>query len=835
MTSSRPSLTRDEAQERTRLLSVSSYDVELDLTRGDEVAGSRSTIAFGCLEPGASTFVEISARRLLSASLNGVALPADAWDGYRLVLTGLAEQNVVVVEAEVEYARTGDGLYREVDPEDGETYVGAYVGVVNAQLVFACFDQPDLKARIGTRVTAPVGWTVVGNGQVVPGDPSTGLWELAATPPVSPYLFALVAGPLAEVRSEHRGIPMALYARRAIAEHLERESVEILDITRRVLDRCLELFDEPYPFDKLDLAFVPGLVWGALEQVGCVLLRDEYVFTSEVTDEQRLDRANTIAHEVSHMWFGDLMTLHWWDDVWLNESFAEYMGARLVDEATDYTGSWERFGSTRKPWGYAADDRPSTHPVAPHDDDVVDTERALENFDGISYAKGAAALQQLVAWLGDDVFLAGVNDLITARRFGTATLEDLLAALSARSGRDVEAWADAWLRTSGHDTLRVERVGDAVSVAHSGDRPHLVMAGLYDRDPSSPERLVLRDEVPVRLEPGETRTAVPSADAVLVCHRDLTFASVRYDEQTESALAQGLSSVESPLARLVVWNAWNDQVRHAESSPVVHLERVERHLSQEADALVVDPVLDVAQHVVVDHYLDAATRAEGSAALRRTCRALLATAERTGGQSLRLVALRGLVGSSGPDDVAELRALLEGTSSYGPVDDELRWRVAAQLAGLGELGSAEIDAVLAAAPTQENAVRSLKARAALPDPAAKEQSWRTITGVGADAASTADVRSAGSGFWVPGQDDLLAEYVPLFLPAVVEIGRVRGAWVVDELVRFGWPWHRVDSVLLAEAETLAADPARSSSVRRHVGDAAYDYRLAHDAQVRWLS
>jgi aminopeptidase N len=840
MTGTPPSLTRAEARERTRVLHVRSYDVELDLTRGDEVAGSRTTVSFLGLAPGSSTFIEITARRLVSATLNGVALPASAWDGHRLALAGLGVDNTLVVEAEVEYAQTGDGLYRTVDPEDGETYVGAYIGVVNAQRVFACFDQPDLKAELATRVVAPVGWTVVGNGRVIAGGADSGRWELAPTPRVSPYLFALFAGPLHAVRSEHRGVPMALYSRRALAPHLDREAAEILGVAAASYDRYAELFDEPYPFDKYDQVFVPGLNWGALEQVGCILFRDEYVFTSHVTDEQRLERANTIAHEMAHMWFGDLMTLHWWDDIWLNESFAEYMGARVVDEATAFTGSWEQFGGNRKPWGYAADDRPSTHPVAPDEADVVDTERALENFDGISYAKGAAALRQLVAWLGDDAFLAGVNDLIRERRFATATLDDLLDALARRSGRDVRGWADAWLRTTGHDTIRLERSAGEVVVTHPGVRPHLVVAGVYDRDPADSSRLVLRGEVPVRLEPGREREPIVvkggEPAAVIVCQHDLTFASMRFDDATEAALRAGLSSVSSPLARVVVWTAWRDQVRHAETSPYDYLARVGRHLGAEPDPIVVDAVLEFALGVVTARYLDDAARPDGAALVREVCRASLARAERDGSSSLALVAVRGLVGAAGEEQADELLAWLSGAVPGGvPLDDELRWRVVVRLASLGRMTAAEVDEQLAAAPTQESALSATTARAARPDPEAKARAWEIMTGTGEAAASTSAVRAAASGFWVPGQDALLQDYVGRYLPAVQQVAQARGAWVAAALLTSGFPWHVVDLDLLHAAEAVAADPAQSSTVRRQVGDAAFDYRLAHTSRTRWSS
>ena len=837
MTSRAPSLTRDEARERTRLLHVTSYDVHLDLTCGDEVARSRVTVRFLSIEPGADSFAELTAERVHSATLNGVALPKGAWADGRIALTGLALDNTLVVDADIPYSRTGDGLNRYIDPEDGETYVGAYIGVVNAQKVFACFDQPDLKAEISTRVTAPPEWTVVGNGRVIVHDSASGTWELASTPRISPYLYAVVAGPLHAVHTEHRGLPMSLYARRSVATYLDHDADEIVEITRACYDRYADLFDEPYPFDKYDQVFVPGLNWGALEQVGCVLFQDDYIFTSSVTDEERLARANTMAHEMAHMWFGNLMTLHWWDDIWLNESFAEYMGAQITQEATRFRGAWEQFGSSRKPWGYAADERPSTHPVAPDEADVVDTDRALENFDGISYAKGASALRQLVAWLGDDAFAAGINGLITERRFGTATLDDLLRALTERSGRDVNAWADAWLRTSGHDTLQVVRDGATISIEHPGLRPHRISVGLYDRIGG---HLVLREEVPLVLEPGVTTTPVPfvgaEPDAVLHCHRDLTFAAARHDARTDEALRERLASVASPLARVVVWTSWRDRVRHGEISAYEYLARVGRHLSAEGDAIIADAVLEHARGTVVERYVPLGERDVALALLREVSAALDARAQRDGSSSLRLVAVRGLIDSAGPDQVVRLQAWLRAGYADGlELDEALRWRILRRLAELGAVSPADLDAALAAAPTDSASLYAARARASCADADAKAHAWDLMTSVAgeASAASTPVVKAAASGFWQPGQGELLAAYVSLYLPAVEKVFAQRGAWVAHALTWNGFPWHDVDPAILAAAEAMAADTAQPSILRRYVGDAAYDYRLALTARTRW--
>lgn len=443
-----------------------------------------------------------------------------------------------------------------------------------------------------------------------------------------------------------------------------------------------------------------------------------------------------------------------------------------------------------------------------------------------------------MAWLGDEVFLAGVNDLIRERRFATATLDDLLVSLSRRSGRDVRGWADAWLRTSGHDTLRVERDDAGLVVTHPGVRPHVVVAGVYDRDPDDAARLVLRDEVPVRLEPGRVIEPLQVGDerpaAVLLCHRDLTFASVRHDPETDDALRESLGSIPSTVARVVVWGAWRDRVRHAELAPQEFLARTTRNLADEADPIVVDAVLQFAQGVVVDRYLDDATRPGAAAPLRDLCRSLLARGREHDLASLRLVAARGLIAAAGEAEVDELQGWLADGAPGVALDEELRWRVVTRLASLGAIGADAIEAHLAAAPTQEAALHAVTARAARPDAEAKARAWASMTGVDDDAASTSVVRAAATGFWVPGQADLLAGYLPQLLPAAERVAAARGAWVMRRLLDEGWPWHVVDVGLLEAAEAVAVDAQRSSTVRRHVGDAAYEYRLAHTVRERWL-
>ncbi len=478
-------LTYSEAQERSRLIDVLGYRVELDVTGGDDVFGSVTVVRFGCRTPGAGSFIEISPARLRRVVLNGQDVDPATLTGNRLPVTGLRAVNELRVEADMPYSRTGAGLHRFTDAADGETYLALHGGLDNAQRVFAAFDQPDLKAVTTAAVAAPARWTVIGNGLARPA--GGGRWELAATPPISTYLFALVAGPYCSIRAEHHGIPFGLHARQSLADHLRRDAAEILGITRACFDRYREIFTEPYPYDSYDQVFVPELESGAVENPGCVTFRDEFLFPAAVTRAERQTRGMVIAHEMAHMWFGDLVTMRWWNDVWLSESFATYMGFQVLAEATAFTGTWTDFALATKTRGYDADQRESTHPVAPDPRDVPDTDAARSSYDDISYAKGASALRQLVAWLGRPAFLAGINDYIARYRFGSATLPDLLGCLSRASGTDAGDWAGHWLRGSGVDTLTVARPeppGRVGCISHVGGRPHRVWVGVYDETPT---------------------------------------------------------------------------------------------------------------------------------------------------------------------------------------------------------------------------------------------------------------------------------------------------------------------------------------------------------------
>src|SRR5215472_12541569 len=484
-------LTRDEAHDRAGLLEVVSYRVELDLTAGAETFTSVSTVVFRCARPGAASFIDLTAPAVDEMILNGEPVAADAFDGNRIALPPLADENELRVVARCAYSRSGEGMHRFTDPADGGVYLYTDLETFDAHRVYACFDQPDLKASFEFTVTAPDGWQVISNmAPDIAGAPAGDArhWHFPPSPVMSTYITAVAGGPYHVVRSEHDGIPLGLYCRASLAAYLDAE--EIFEVTRQGLDFYQQTFGRRYPFGKYDQLFVPEFKEGAMENAGCVTFVESYIFRSRVTDFAREARAETILHEMAHMWFGDLVTMRWWDDLWLNESFATWAGTLAQAEATRWTAAWTTFAQAYKSWAYRQDQLPSTHPIAA---DIPDIHAVEVNFDGITYAKGASVLKQLVAYVGRENFLAGVRRYFGAHAWGNATLSDLLTALEATSGRDLTAWSAEWLQTAGVNTLRpsytVDSAGRFASFtvvqeapdAHPVLRSHRIGIGLYDR------------------------------------------------------------------------------------------------------------------------------------------------------------------------------------------------------------------------------------------------------------------------------------------------------------------------------------------------------------------
>ncbi|WP_189815578.1 aminopeptidase N [Streptomyces olivaceoviridis] len=817
-------LTRDEAQLRAQFLDVHRYTVELDLTTGDETFDSRTAIRFTARSDG-DTFVELKPAELRGVTLDGQPLDPESLCEDRLPLKNLtAGEHELRVDAVMRYSRTGEGMHRFTDPSDGETYVYTQMFLDDVQRVFAAFDQPDLKAAFEVSVKAPEGWSVLANG--VTEHRGDGLWQAAPTPPVSTYLVAVAAGPWHSVRTEHRGLPFAIHCRRSLAPHLDTDADEILDITRACFDRYHEKFEEPYPFDSYDQAFVPEFNAGAMENPGLVTFRDEFVYRSAVTDTERQTRAMVIAHEMAHMWFGDLVTLKWWDDIWLNESFAEYMGYQTTAEATRFTDPWTEFAVTRKSWGYDADQRPTTHPVAP--ENVDDTASALLNFDGISYAKGASALRQLAVWLGEKDFLAGINAHFTRHKFGNATLADFIDSLASATDRDVHAWADSWLRTTGVDTLtpRVAPTGGtcALTADRAGSRPHRLSAGLYDHDVAEEGRLLLRERIALDVPQTAPQPIGKRPALVLLNDGDLTYAKIRFDTASFDTLRTSLSGLPDPLTRAVVWNALRDAVRDGELAPAAYLETARAHLPRETDLAVTEGVLAFAAGQLADQYLTPEDRPAALATLTSLCRDLLRRTEDGDHPGLRLIAVRHLIDvAAHPETIAAW--LADGTVPGGPeLDPELRWRILARLAVLGATDEDAIAAELARDPSATGQEGAARCRAALPDPEAKRAAWEAM--FAGDDLSNYLFTATARGFWQPEQADLVREYVPRFYTDAVAVAARRGPAIAVAAGRWCFPAHAVDAENLRLGEACLRDADLTPALRRTLADRLDDLSRA---------
>ncbi|MFI8532248.1 aminopeptidase N [Streptomyces aquilus] len=818
-------LTRDEAQTRATLLDVHRYTIDLDLTTGDDTFDSKTVIRFTA-RTDADTFIEVKPAELRSVTLDGQPLDPETLDGNRLPLKNLtAGEHELSVDASMRYSRTGEGMHRFTDPTDGETYLYSNLCMDDAQRVFPVFDQPDLKAVFEITATVPENWTFLANGITTAlGD---GRWQAAPTPLISTYLVAVAAGPWHSVRTEHRGLPFGIHCRRSLAPHLDADADELLTITKQCYDRYHEKFEEPYPFDSYDQAFVPEFNAGAMENPGLVTFRDEFVYRSAVTDTERQTRAMVIAHEMAHMWFGDLVTLRWWDDIWLNESFAEYMGYQTLTEATRFTDTWTDFGVVRKAWGYDADQRPSTHPVAPDPELVPDTASAMLNFDGISYAKGASALRQLVTWLGEKDFLAGINTHFARHKFANATLADFIDSLASVTDRDVHAWADTWLRTTGVDTLKPVIIpGDegtyALQVEHDGSRPHRIAVGLYDRalaDNAADEgrHLVLRERLDLDVPQTDGPLPIGKRPALLLLNDgDLTYAKVRFDAESFKTVTESLSGLPSPLTRAVVWNALRDAVRDGELPPVAYLEAARAHLPYETDLALVQGVLAFASVQVADRYATPEERPAALATLSSLCRDLIRRTEDGDNPGLRLIAVRHFIDvAAHPDTIAAW--LADGTVPGGPeLDPELRWRVLARLAVLGATDEAAIAAELARDPSATGQEGATRCRAALPDADTKAKAWEAMF-THDDLSNYLFIANA-QGFWQPEQADLVRAYVPRFFEDAVTLAARRGPAIADATGRWAFPAHAVDAETLGWGERCLSDADPIPALRRKLAD-----------------
>jgi aminopeptidase N len=808
-------LTRDEARQRAAVVDVDSYVVELDLTAGDTTFTSTTTVRFRTAE-GAATWLDLIAPTVHSITVNGDERdPSEVYDGARISLDDLAEDNEVVIVADGAYMRTGEGLHRFVDPVDDEVYLYTQFEVADARRVYACFEQPDLKATFQLTVTAPDHWTVVSNSPVDKTTKGSGKGTrrhtFAPTPRISTYITALVAGPYHEERSEHTGrdgvIPLGLYCRKSLAEYLDAD--ELFDVTKRGFTYFEDVFGLPYPFEKYDQLFVPEFNAGAMENAGCVTHHEDYVFRSRVTDAAYERRAETILHEMAHMWFGDLVTMRWWNDLWLNESFATWASVLSQSEGTRWTESWTTFAVSEKLWALRQDQLPSTHPISAEIRDLEDVE---VNFDGITYAKGASVLKQLVAWVGRDEFLAGVRAYFEEHAWGNTELTDLFAHLERTSGRDLSAWGEEWLQTAGVNTLTPHVVvGEdgtytAANVAQSAVaefptlRSHRVAIGLYDR---TSDGLVRRDRIELDIV-GE-HTEVPEligkqqADLLLVNDDDLTFAKIRLDEHSLRTLVSSIGQFTDSLPRALCWTAATDMLRDAELPARDYLELVLSGVEYETDMSVVQTVLRTARNAI-DLYADPADRILLSSRWASALHRMAHAAEP--GSDAQLAFTRAWVsGVASAEHVEEVRSIL-GTSDGGDilpglaVDAELRWALIQRLVVIGAAGDGTIDGELDRDDTATGRRHAARARASIPTMEAKARAWSAT--VETDTLPNALLSATIGGFAHPEQRELVRPYLQRYLDAVPKVWAERTNDSAQTIIVGLFP--RV----LADAETAEA-------------------------------
>lgn len=806
------SLTRNEAIARAALITVDAMEVELDLTTGAERFGSRTTIRFSSTEAGAGTFVDLKALAVTSIRLNGVDVDVAAVGEGRLPLTGLRASNVLEVEATMAYSRDGQGLHRSVDPADGQAYVYGHLFLDAAPRVFACFDQPDLKAPYTLTVTAPSDWVVIGNGA---GTRTGDVWSLETTQPLATYFVTVCAGPYAVVRDEHDGIPLGLYARASLAPQLTAQAPQLLEVTKASFDHYHALFCIRYPFGTYDQVFVPEFNAGAMENPGCVTLRDQYLFRGAISKGDLLERSLTIAHEMAHMWFGDLVTMRWWDDLWLNESFAEYMAYRTLTAATEFTDAWVEFSAVRKLWGYAAERAPSAHPVAGAP--APDAISALQNFDGISYAKGAAALRQLIAHIGDEAFIAGVTAYLHEHAFGNGELSEFLDAVSRAAGRDLRGWSRAWLETSGADTISTELDGWIVRRAPAdppASRPHTFdIAGWTDGVE------VFRVPVTVTTERSRDEALAQSPPAAIVVPNasDLTWAVVDLDDATLATLTSQLGPLPDAQARAVVWTALLGGVHRGVIDPRLALDVFTAAAPTETHDTLLSRIGRHLTDRLIPSFLPVEAR---ESALGRVAGVGMRVLRESADGSPRALAAARLLARTTTDrdwlqawwDGNHLPAGLEG-------DADFRWIVVRNLAAQGRIDTHDIEAVRRDDDTLSGRLAALGARSTLPDVASKGWAWTELTTN--RALSNHEALALADGFWQAPDLTLVGGYVDRFPDAVARMSQWMGDDALSRVVTTFFPTSLVSEETAAMAGRVLARDDLTVGVRRALRDQAH--------------
>ncbi|WP_322919754.1 aminopeptidase N [Nocardioides renjunii] len=841
-------LTRDEAATRATLLDVTSYTVDLDLTSATQPDQSTfvsvTTLEFSCSEPGASTFADLVAPTVREIVLNGRSLdPATTYADSRIALDDLEATNTLVVTADCAYSNTGEGLHRFVDPADDRVYLYSQFEVPDARRVFTTFEQPDLKSVFTFTVTAPSHWLVVSNAPTpepeAAGD-GVAVWRFPTTKKMSTYITAIVAGEYHGEFDTYEGkfgtIPLGHYCRQSLKEHMD--TAALVKLTKQSFAFFEEQFDYAYPFGKYDQLYVPEYNAGAMENAGCVTLRDEYLPRSRQPRSFFEFRASVITHEMAHMWFGDLVTMKWWDDLWLNESFAEWACYWCEANATEFTDAWTGFANARKQTGYRADQLPSTHPIAA---DNVDLHAVEVNFDMITYAKGASVLKQLVAWVGIEPFLEGLRAYFKEWEYANPEFKDLLATLEKASGRELQGWAQEWLQTAGVNTLApsFELAEDGTyasfAVAQSAHpdwptlRRHRLGIGLYD---DVDGRLVRRDYLEIDVEGASTDVpqlaGVKQPDLLLLNDEDHAYAKIRLDERSLATAISSLSTFEDSLPRALVWGATWDMTRDAEMRTRDWTDLVLANIGQETDAWAVTRI-PASTALAVNFYSDPAHRAELRATWESGLRELLLAAEP--GSDHQLTFARSYAGAAHRDAALDdLVGLLDGSFTVEglAVDQDMRWVLITALARAGCFGDAEIDAELEVDKTISGQEQAAAARASQPTAEAKEAGWNAVLDPSTPNETSREIAFSIFRF---GQEDVLQPYLEKFLTASETLVDVLGFHKASVVLEYGFPRPLASQATLDRLDEWLADNNAPKQAQRYIGEARAEIARALEAQA----
>ncbi|MGF0171538.1 aminopeptidase N [Streptomyces sp. Marseille-Q5077] len=846
-------LTREEAQQRAKLLTVDSYEIDLDLSGAQEGGTYRSvtTVRFDVAENGADSFIDLVAPAVHEVTLNGDALDADAlFEDSRIALPGLLEgRNVLRVVADCAYTNTGEGLHRFVDPVDQQAYLYTQFEVPDARRVFASFEQPDLKATFQFTVKAPEGWTVISNSPTP--EPQDNVWSFEPTPRISTYITALIVGPYHSVHSVYekdgQTVPLGIYCRPSLAEYLDSDA--IFEVTRQGFDWFQEKFDYAYPFEKYDQLFVPEFNAGAMENAGAVTIRDQYVFRSKVTGAAYEGRAETILHELAHMWFGDLVTMEWWNDLWLNESFATYtsIACQAHHPESRWPQAWTTFANQMKTWAYRQDQLPSTHPIMA---EIRDLDDVLVNFDGITYAKGASVLKQLVAYVGQDEFFRGVQAYFKRHAFGNTRLSDLLGALEETSGRDLKTWSKQWLQTAGINVLRPEIETDADGVITSfairqeapalpagakGEptlRPHRIAVGLYNLDAGTGK--LVRDER-LELDVDGELTAVPQLsgtrrpDVVLLNDDDLSYAKVRLDEESLAFVTDHLGDFDASLPRALCWASSWDMTRDAELATRDYLSLVLSGIGKESDIGVVQS-LQRQVKLAIELYAAPGTR---EALLTRWTDATLAHLRAAeAGSDHQLAWARAFAATARtPEQLDLLEGLLDGSQTIEglAVDTELRWAFVQRLAAVGRFDEAEIAGEYERDKTAAGERHAVTARAARPTAEAKAEAWSSV--IDSDKLPNSLQEAVIVGFVQTDQRELLAPYGDMFFEVVKDIWDARSHEMAQQIAVGLYPTIQVSEDTLRKTDAWLTSAEPNAALRRLISESRAGVERALKAQA----